>query len=317
GIPDKFVHLNNDEAKDSLILISHDGDNFISSIRIDDEGNFSIVESIPFVNEFNEYISEPDLSKIAGYSVNRRLIEIVTKNYETDQFDPSKYLYTKFPIERILLDNQQNFGIMESNKDTLLHGIMETQDGEYNAEKPEIIDSAVFASLKTSYGNIYYWKSDTSNYYLKEYAGDIPKVLYTVAREDTTIPDVLIIEDQSPESRKIFTTLKFDDNKSHYIVEYNNIHKLDSDNDLFLFSENVQTKYYSNFLGKSNLLIYNASLRNMEFYTIDEKSQKITPYNTIDGIELDDYFLRKYLSNNYLIFTNMENNCISFRIINQ
>ncbi len=319
GYPGSIQNLIRQKPLNSVIISSDSESNKIKLINLTQNGIFKSIKTLLFSNDLVRYSFSDNFSIIARYSPKKRLLEILDLKGDSEEYNNSKYLYTKYPINQMLIDGSNNFQIIGYDREVLFRENIKAEDGNYTAQQIVKIDSAVITSFISNNGDIYFWSNVKEyDYLFNKYNDGNTKELYRISNEDSVDFKAVILPDQSNASNKILTIINGGIKQSVIIIDKEKVFTYDTDYDFlqnYQFSHNL--KFYSKFFESGALFEYKRELKQLKQFKFNKKNKKIDPGNNIDEINLNDYFLSQYFSYNYLIYSNKENNSITFKVLDK
>lgn len=300
------------EKKDSgfsYILYSDEANNSVNILQLDTTGNFVEQTTNQFQNAFTDYNYSNDFEHIVTSTKGSRLLEII--NLSSNEL-VQNYLYTKHSVDQILFDSSNSLDILELDEENLFLETIVKSEKSFNSLKIISIDSNVVSSLLVEDNLIYYWKNNETDLTLYSYKDSLRNVLLSIT-------DTMIMK-----SRPVFVTndkktisILSNGNKSEvYQIGVDNILKynFEVDTDLSQIKDNQSKLYDLN--NKKNVLYVNDKIKNKLLrYNYFDESKTVVLNNSIDGIEINDYFVRNLFGVNYLVYSDKNNSCLTFKVL--
>jgi len=313
----KIDYIKSKEAVNSSFIIQDLDENSVSILNMDSVGNFTNLMKFSFLNNISDLSFSNDLHYLIGYSKQNRLLEII--NYDKAELSniSQNYHYTTYPIEHLFVDNNKDFQVLELDGENLFHEVILESEGKYIADKLVFIDSLVIDSQIDSKNQIYYWTRRNNEFTFNRSLSGEKKQLISIVEKDSLDNKTIILNDKSPAKKIQATILKNDQYEKFYLVEGDNIKTYKSDVRLIikdqLTDQNIQ--FYSSTFNKKVLFVYQPTKSRILLLEFNDNKNLLKLRNTIEAVNMNDYFVHKYFGKTYLVFTNKDNNCITYKII--
>ncbi len=318
GSPNNIKYFDWNDSLYSYFLINNTIDNSINILRLDTTGNFVDLESYPLLNSFSELEFSQNPKQLIGYSTDNRLLEIISIDRTDRNLYNPKFLYTTAPVNQLIVDNENNIQVLELEQNKLYHETIVHSEEKYFSDEISIIDSSAIASYITASGQIYYWKNNENQYSFNRLIEGESKNLISIIEKDSSDKPNLIIEDLSSNDDFLVTIFSSGRNEVVYLVMGDKIQtfhsqiKLVSD-DQFA-SKNIQ--FYSSAIGYKSLFVYQPPENKFLIFEFDDLHNLLVIRNTIDAVNINDYFVNNFFGKPYLVYSNNDNNCITFKVLN-
>ncbi len=318
GKPNKLKFVEQKDSLFSYLLVNNTTDNSINIVQLDSIGNFINIENNPLLNYFSEFKNFQNLDQFIGYSKQNRLLEIISKDKIEQNSNNPIYLYTKYPIEQLMIDKANNIQLLEVDKHKLFHETITQTEEKFSSDKIVFIDSSVITSYMNAREQIYYWTHTDRTYSFNRLTLDENQSLINLFDNDLSLRATLILEDQSLSKDILITIFSSDQNEVVYLVTDDKVQTYKSqtmliDNDL-LTEQSIQ--FYSSTFSKKTLFIHNVTQSKINIFEFDDNKNLLTLSNTIEAVNMNDYFVSKFYDKTYLVYTNNDNNCITFKVLN-
>lgn len=298
------------EGQDSLfssLIFDNGNENSINIFKIDTSGNFIESKKKQFQNSFTNYDNSDDLAYFVVSTKGSRLLEIINRyGLEIDQ----SYVYAKFPIHQVLFDST-DISVLEMEDNYLYYETITFNDGNYNTEKNNFIDSSVVSSHIFN-NSIYYWKKVEKELTLNSYKDTTQSRIFSIT--DTTLmkSNPIFIKNNN-----VLLSILSQENKNVvYLLNGENINDYTIELDFDLSQmQNEQIKFYDSFGGDKILLINDNVKNEILLYKFDDKKKSIVLSNSIDALESNDYFVQNFFGINYLVYSDKNNSCLTFKVL--
>lgn len=318
GTPNHIKFIDLKDTLGSYFLTSNSKNNAINVINIDSTGSFIDYKSRQFLNTFDEFNITHNLTQLITYSNHNRLLEIITKAKLEENFRNPNYFYTAYPVERLFFNDNNDIEVLESENEKLYLEQIVNVDGRYLSDTTSVIDTSVISSNKSVNNKVYFWKKNNEQYSFNNFFEGQKKRIIKIDDKNINDANTVIISDQSNESEELLTIFSESDFERIYIVNgaraelfENKINKLIPNQ-----SDQQIIKYYSSALINKSLFVYRHSKNKIYIYEFDNQNKSLVLFNTIEAINLNDYFVHKFFDKTYLVYTNKDNNCITFKVLN-
>jgi hypothetical protein len=318
GKPNKLKFVEQKDSLFSYLLVNNTTDNSINIVQLDSSGNFINFENNPLLNYFSEFKNFQNLDQFIGYSKQNRLLEIISKDKIEQNSNNPIYLYTKYPIKQLMIDDENNIQLLEVDKNNLFHETIIQTEEKFSSDKIVFIDSSVVTSYMNASEQIYYWAHNDSTYSFNRLSNGENQRLINLVDNDSSFGAALILEDQSITKDILITIFSSDQNEVVYLVTDDKVQTYKSRT--MLIDNNRLTeqsmKFYSSTFAKKTLFIHNVTQSKIDIFEFDDKKNLLTLSNTIEAVNMNDYFVNKFYDKTYLVYTNNDNNCITFKVLN-
>jgi hypothetical protein len=317
GQPNLVKYAKWKDSEISYFLIQNEVDNSVNQIKMDSKGNLVNLTNYSFLNNFTDFTFTNKLNNLIGYSKQARLIEIVNLSSDDKINYNQHYLYTTYPIIDFEIDINNDFKILETNKNKIYFETISKNENKYVLGKMNFIDSMVTNSKMISQNLIYYWQLKKNKYSFIKSTVDSKKELISLNLENDSIPKSSIIYDKSDVANSVVTI--FNDGKTEKVFLVKNDKVQTYKSNIRLFNESQQKdkdiKLYNKLLGPKTLMVYKPLQKRILFLEFDDKKNLLQLTNSVEAIEINDYFVNQFFGKKYLVYSDNFNNCISFRVL--
>jgi hypothetical protein len=320
GSPDLLKPARIENEKDFYFVAADTRESRINILKFNNNGINQTIYRIGLLNSFIEFTFSSDLDVLAAFSPRSRFIEIIEKEHSDNNFRSSAYLYAKYPIENILIDQSKKFKVLEVSRTRLFLETLYKEDESYLSENVLHLDSSAISSLIAGNGNIFYWTDKNDSILnLKSYYSGNEKVIYSADIADTIKFRPVLLSNGSEGNNEIISV--FHNGEKETILLLNDARVVELNSDYGLLSENMNFQnglnYYSDVLGKKTVLQHLPDDEKLKFFIIDQGSKKLIRSRIVNEFNAYDYFIGKYFNNYYLIYSNKDNNSISFKVLDK
>ncbi len=304
-----ITHNNSDFNK---IIYNDIDENSINVLEIDSDGNFSKTTKFQFFNYFSNFKYFDDLNLILGYEKNLRLLRFVDIEKSENHED---YFYTNNPIIQVNLNDDKTISILESNKEGFaLEKIRKTED-EIESLENIFIDSSYQSIILNKSGEVLYWQNLDTNYVLNKFENGKSTKIFSFSNIDSVINSSTFIYPKNSKNNSILSIIFSDEEENIFLIENSLVNKykfnIDKD-DLALQKAKIKYSFLDN---KELLFIYDKESLSFYIFAINRQNKTIEQKTIIEHINIIDYFVTNYFGKTYLVYTNSENNLITFKIL--
>ncbi len=317
GIPTNIDHISWKDSSHSKIFVNNSADNEIDILTLDSLGSFSKLGFKSVLNPFSNFSISLNGNIIVCYTAKNRLLEINSSGVEDNINNNPNFIYSYYPIENIIIDNENTIQVMELFQNELFHESIIKKNGKYISKEIFSIDSSVIKAQIVTNSQIYYWTKNKNQYQFKESLSGSIKVLVNVLDKDSTNKTIKILKNKFYSNTDVVTI--FSDEKKENLYLWNgNQTKLYKSSSKILADDKLKdnfVQYYSPSKKKKLLFVYNPVKHRMLEYKLNDELNTVVLRKTIEGIDLDDYFIKSYFNKMYLIFSDKIKNCLTFRIL--
>lgn len=317
GTPANINNISWIDSSYSKIFINNSADNEIDILTLDSLGVFSEIGFKSVLNPFSNFSISSNGNIIVCYTAKNRLLEINSSGVEDKINNNPNFIYSYYPIENVIVDNQNTIQVMELYQNELFHESIIKKNGKYISKEIFSIDSSVIKSQIVTNSQIYYWTKNKNQYQFKESISGNIKLLLNIIDNDSTNKSIKIIQNRSNSNIDVVTI--FSDGKKDDLYLWSDYKlKLYKSNSKILPDDNLKNnfvQYYSPTREKKLLFVYNPVDRKMLEYNLSDEMNTVVLRKTIEGIDLDDYFINSYFNKMYLIYSDKIKNCLTFRIL--
>ncbi len=260
--------------------------------------------------------------KFYCYSDAGRFVEIVEQGHLTKEVK-REAVYTSFPIEKVLAQNDTSFVVVERKGDSLFVENFNKTNEQLIDSRLELVDSNYYGSMISREGSksVYYFTKTDSVLTFKKYnisdngsyAVDMSK--YAVPADSVFIHVSAVLNDKKNESFHIF---HYGKNINYVLVQGEKIIDLIPQNeDVFLhLINNEDVKIYENYKNKAYIYLYDRESKFIYAAEVLKRKRKIKFTKIAEMKNAGNYFIKKLYGMKYLINTDTTDNSIIFRKVN-
>lgn len=303
----------------SNFIVSDLQSNSLNILKIDSIGNFIDLTTTPFLNNISEVCFSSGINDLVNYSKNSRLLEILSHNEVTNNFDIKNYFYTTYPIQQFYIDENNVFHCLETIDNNIFYEKISKLKGKYISTELTFIDSSVINSSINDKNEIIYWTKRNDEFIFYKYYNENSEQLLIIAEKDSLEYKAIINNNfRTSNSSLILTVFNYGDNEKIYMRKGNNVKNYQCDTkiitDQYITDKNLFIYNSINF--GENLFVHQQSEKKILILGIDHINKSLELIKTIEAININDYFVRQFFGNTYLIYTNASENCLSFKMVN-
>ena len=318
GLPSKIANISWKDSSHSKIFANNTIDNVVDIIKLDSSGSFVDLEVKTVLNPFSDFSISPQNNIIVCYTKKNRLLEILSPHTGVGNFTNPHFIYTSYPIENMVIDIDNRIQVVELVKSELYHESIIKKENKYISKEIFSIDTSVVKATIFLNSQIYYWTKSKNQYQFKKSISGNINLLASVNEKDSTLKSMKILPNSFTGKSDLATILSDDKKDDFYLVNgdklklYKSKSKILPQNDL---KDNF-VKYFGADKNKKMLFVYKPVERKIYQYILDDEKNLVVLRKTIEGIDLDDYFIKSYFNKMYLIYSDKIKNCLTFRVLN-
>ncbi|MCW8850444.1 MAG: hypothetical protein OQJ81_10740, partial [Melioribacteraceae bacterium] len=316
GIPNNLVYLSWKDSLYSKIFISNSKDNSITVVKYDSSENFTELENKTILNSYSKFTVSPSGNLIACYSVNNRLIEITPIISDNFNSTNPEFVYASYEIDDLIIDNQNSVQVLELFEKELFHETIINKNGRYLSKEIFSIDTQVVKTKMLKNGEIFYWTQNSNVFEFKQSVLGNPKLLLKTTSENSLNNSIKILAENSGKS-DLITIISDESNEKIFILNGTKVQQYKSKRRFFTgntSNDNI-IKYYNFGSRNKMILIYNELQRSIIQLAVDENAKMIIMRKTIEDIDLNDYFVHRFDGKMYLIYSDKNKNCLTFKVL--
>lgn len=317
GLPTNIDNISWKDSSHSKIYINNSADNEIDVLTLDSLGSFSKLGLKSVLNPFTNFNISSNGNIIVCYTAKNRLLEINSNRVEDKANNNPNFIYSYYPIENVIIDNENTIQVMELFQNELFHESIIKKNGKYISKEIFSIDSSVIKSQIVTNSQIYYWTKNKNQYQFKESLSGSIKLLVNVLDKDSTNKTIKILKNKFISNTDVATIISDEKKANLYLWSGNQI-KLYKSSSKILPNDKLKdnfVQYFSPSKKKKLLFVYNPIKLKMLEYSLNDDLNTVVLRKTIEGIDLDDYFIKSYFNKMYLIYSDKVKNCLTFRIL--
>lgn len=316
GLPNKISVFKQNNTNLFNLLIDNKIENSIEIIEVNSNGIFNKKGSVSFLNTFESFSFTSDLLNFASFTRESRLLEILNTN-ENKTEQNQNFHYTKYPVEQFLFNSNGELQILEFDNDKLYYESIINSGINYNSDTLIYIDSSVVSAKINIRKNIIYWKRDQNQLNLYKYFnGNISK-LQSVFEKNPLKYQTLILKDETDIKNEFISLINNGKDEKIFLINNDKVTKYIKNSEFNIYDKTEQQsfKFYSSDFSDKILLNHQPTKSRIRMFKFNTSDNSITLFKVISSIKCNDYYVFKYFGKNYIVYSNNENNSITFRVI--
>lgn len=308
GKPNKIGIKRSIDGSDDKILFTDLKENDISILYKNKKGDFTRIIKEKFINPITDFSFSRKTNLIAGYSVNNRLIEIraiVTKQKANAN---QNFIYTAYPIEKLLIDSTDSFYTLLKSKTNLFFQKISLDSGQYKTKPPVLLDTSVTSVMANGINDFYYWqKTNEAVKFLNKKENLSNEIFSFTSQEKDKIKTIIVDKERKNKSESILTLihqngkeelLLFDGtNKRRFKIKSPFLFDNNFDSSNFWYNVNKNKEHFL-FVKKNNLV---------QKYKMDFPSQTLVLYKDIQTKNIQNYFIDNFFGKLFIVYTTSDN----------
>ncbi|MCB9219115.1 MAG: hypothetical protein H6610_06635 [Ignavibacteriales bacterium] len=318
GKPNKINYTKWKDSVFSYFLVHDMFDNTVNTLKMDLNGSFVEVNSTSFLNSFTDFNYSKSLTQLIGYSKENRLIEIINLKNDSTNTLRQNYTYTTNPILQLIVEDENNYKILEKSSRNLFLESIKKFENNYVQDNIIFIDSLVLNAKMNSQNQIVYWKRNERGISFIKSRNNEVKNLISINYKDNFPTQSLILNDLSQKNENLITVFNDTQTEKIYLIKNDNVELYKSNirilGDSLATDQNI--KFYSIGLKDKYIFAYKPLHKRLLVLKLDEKKKFLQLSNSVEAVEINDYFVNQFFNKTYLVYTDNDNNCITYKILN-
>jgi len=297
--------------------IYNEENKIVNILQTDSLGNFILTNKVSFTNSISDFIINSNQKFIIGFSKGEKLLEKISYS-DSNKNIIKHFMYGDYPLNSVKIDSASNIIASELDNGKLHSQKFVNTDNNYVPEQATFIDSSVVSSAFAQEKNcIIYWKQLEKNNLL--ISDNNRKNDTLIVFTDSTSFESFFIKNESNTSQSIITYIKNEEEEFLYFPFLDANNKINIDRNIISSNNTAEDFFYfKNFQDDLVKLFYNNKKENQIIeLEYNLKKNKFEQTNIIETIKTNNFFVEKIFGVTYLVYCNIENNNISFKVISE
>jgi len=245
GVPNKIYSMHNSNASGSSIIYNNTIDNSVNILKLDSTSNIISNNDHQFLNKISDFAYSNNFEFLVGYEYRSRLLEFLSEVTVKENINYQNYFYTDFPIEELIVDEQNKIHVLEKNVQNLHYEVLERAGQKIISSEQTVVDSFVVGASISNNSAIYYWQFQDSIYTLNLLVHGEKEKLLSVDSPDSILYNPIFVNSELRNDNISLTILGENNFQKIYlikdkdIVEYSTDLEIDWQNGKFMIQQDL------------------------------------------------------------------------------
>ncbi|MCP5064212.1 MAG: hypothetical protein GY936_17370 [Ignavibacteriae bacterium] len=315
GKPTIVKYLQNEKTNTTDFAIYNEDKKIVNIVQTDSVGNFSNLIMVPFTNSITDFVISSDLNFIVGYNKGDKLLEKISFP-DSNKNIIKHFMYADYPLNFVLVDSASNIVTSELDIGKLYIQKFIKTENSYASEQPMIIDSSVVSVTFElgKYETIYWKQFENKKILISENDGKRDTVINV---DDSEMFESFFIKNDSYNSQPTIIYMKNEEEEILYFPTLELEKEIEIDKNIVSSASNAEDIFYfKDVEDNTERIFYNNKNENQIIeLEYNLKKNKFEQTKIIETIKTNNFCVEKIFGVIYLVYTNVDNNNISFKVI--